>query len=596
MPTERKTNATIGPSQGTVPKVTGADVELGNFISGDDDARDGNASEAARRLLREVHGFSRNTRYGNHGYSDDSSRNEVMGGGTYASGNYSSGGSNYYPHAQDWGRKFLPCNGGCVYIDLNHLEICIPECLDAFDHVAAFNAMLRITRDALHRANDRMPGGQQIKVTVNNTDGQNSWGSHLNFLITRKAYDTLFNRKIHHLLFLGSYQCSAIALTGSGKVGAGNGRPDADFQISSRADYYETLVGSQTTVNRPLVNSRDEGLVGLSARAGGLDDRLARLHCIFFDATLNQVATLLKVGMTQIVLAMIEQEVVPAHLILDDPLETLGAWSRDPSVKARGRLVSGGNYTVAEHAQAVFDEAQRFVAAGKADDLVPKAGEIVRLWGDTLQLLRRQNWDALASRCDWVAKHRVLSDALRRYGVTWNSPQAKHLDQVWAKLDLSEGLYWACDRQGAMQHVVTDGQIERFVHEPPEDTRAWFRAQVLRRADEGTVDDVDWDKIVMRVVEERYRTWTSYAYPTLAMPHPLGFTRRDCEGVLTEVPSLMDAMAELGLNDSQRNGGSGGRTYASASAPEIETGTTASGTNYAIVRVAGAGDSKDKLN
>jgi len=47
---------------------------------------------------------------------------------------------------QDRGRRFLPTNGGCAYIDLDHLELALPETLSAFDHVAYWRAMLHVAR------------------------------------------------------------------------------------------------------------------------------------------------------------------------------------------------------------------------------------------------------------------------------------------------------------------------------------------------------------------------------------------------------------------------------------------------------------------
>jgi len=147
-----------------VPKLCGADVELGNFVLGLE-RLNGTGYEASRALLREIE-----APYAERG---------VYGMGGYA----------YNP--QDWGRKFLASNGGCAYIDLDHLEICQPEVLSAYDHVAAWHAMLRIARGALDAANAKLPAGQTIHVLVNNSDGRgNAYGSHLNFLVTRRSLIT----------------------------------------------------------------------------------------------------------------------------------------------------------------------------------------------------------------------------------------------------------------------------------------------------------------------------------------------------------------------------------------------------------------------
>ena len=98
---------------------------------------------------------------------------------------------------QDRLRRFLPSNGGCAYIDLNHLELCLPEVASARDHVAAWHAMLRIARQAQVQADRKLPAGRKVQVLVNNSDGMgNSYGSHLNFLVTRQARRNLFRRKL----------------------------------------------------------------------------------------------------------------------------------------------------------------------------------------------------------------------------------------------------------------------------------------------------------------------------------------------------------------------------------------------------------------
>src|SRR5262249_21978031 len=172
MPRERS-----GDGRDRVPKLCGADVELGNFILGMERVG-GTGREASRALLREIEAP----------YVD-------------RGGNGTRWASAYNP--QDWGRKYLSSNGGCFYIDLDHLECCLPEVVSAYDHVAAWHAMLRIARRALEAANAKLPPGQRVHVLVNNSDGQgNAYGSHLNFLVTRRAWENTFERKLHHMLYL----------------------------------------------------------------------------------------------------------------------------------------------------------------------------------------------------------------------------------------------------------------------------------------------------------------------------------------------------------------------------------------------------------
>ncbi|MGD0388431.1 MAG: proteasome accessory factor PafA2 family protein [Tepidisphaeraceae bacterium] len=556
------------------PKLCGADVELGNLIVGDSSDRAANtAGDAARALLDEIAGFSRASDGSYYAPSYADSAWPPQAGGFYCDsitqdrdGGRVGRESGYQQYAQDRGRKFLPANGSSVYIDLDHLEICLPEVISAFDHVAAFGAMLRIAREAMVRANERMPAGRTIKVLVNNSNGHgNSYGSHLNFLTTRRCWNNVFNRRIQYLLFLASYQCAGIVLTGAGKVGSEIPGEPARYQIAARADFFEVLAGPQTTFHRPICNSRDEPLAGASGVGRG-DERLARLHSIFFDNTLCQTSSLLKVGMTQIVLSMIEQEQVPAQFLLDDPVESLHRWSRDPEMKVKNRLIDGSEYTAVELLEAIFEKAAGFVDAGRASGLVSDVGRIMEIWGECLRKLRQRDFDYLAGRIDWVAKLSLLERTAAKRRLSWESPAMKYLDHLYSSLDPGEGLYWAMERAGAVRKIVSDGQIERIMHEPPDDTRAWLRAHILRHAGSGLLDDVDWDMVRIREKSVSPAGWTSYHYPALWMANPLRFTRRECEQILQAAPSFIEGLRALGL----------GR--------EIGSGSTAGSTGAAIVQ------------
>lgn len=474
-----------------VAKLVGADFELANFVQGA--PHDGGTGpEAARLLLAEIDGIPAASAAGR--------AREFWLRGPYGY------------DAQDQGRRFLASNGGCAYIDLDHLELCIPEVRSAFDCAAACAAMLRIARDAQRRANARLPDGQKLQVLVNNSDGKsNSYGSHLSFLLSRAAHDDILERRPHYLHFLATHQLSSLVYAGQGKVGSENGRPEVAYQLAQRADFFETLVGPQTTWRRPLVNSRDETLCGRSAA-------LARLHVIFFDQTLCPGASVLKVGAMQIVLAMLEAEDVPADVAIDDPLAAAIAWSHDPTLRAAVRLVDGRRATAVDVQRRILDAALRHRAA-HGFDTVPRADEILALWADTLEKLAAGDLDALAGRVDWVLKLRILERALaQRPELDWRGPELRHLDQLYASLDPDEGLFWPHLASGLVEPWIGEEEVRRFVHEPPEDTRAWTRAMLLRRLDAREIESVDWDRIAVGATRPSGRV-------EIALDDPRGFTR-----------------------------------------------------------------------
>jgi len=577
-------------ADGRVPKVLGADVELANSVLGLHTA-DGTGRIASRLLLERIHGVpqfasyggwsggwnsatatatgqqarsdgssyragpqptqgrqdTRDT-YGSNGAQSAGAAQRCAAGSTQSAGGYRSSGSY---NLQDWGRKFLPTNGGCCYIDLWHLEVCIPEVLSALDYLAALHAMLLVARQAMNEANAQLGTGRRVQVLANNSDGLgNSYGGHLNCLVARRTWDDIFYQfRPTSLGYLASFQVSSMVFAGQGKVGSENGRAWVPYQLSQRADFFETVVGLQTTIDRPLVNSRDEALCGTwraGTAAGARRPDYARLHCIFYDTNLCHVANVLKAGTMQMVLAMMEAGWVDSRLVLDRPLDAVVRLSHDPSLKTRCRMADGRRLTGVELQLCFLEQMQAFHQLGGFEGVVPRAGEILALYADTLEKLRTGEFDALAGRLDWVLKLRLLQRArAQQPNLRWNSERMKLLDHLYSSLDPHEGLYWIAERAGLVDRLVRPGRIEQLVHQPPADTRAFARAMLLRTTRAEEFSRVDWDSISFRL-RGRRNWWT---YRTLDMPDPLGMNRTQTEHLFAaglSLDELIDALASAG--------------------------------------------------
>jgi proteasome accessory factor A len=142
----------------------------------------------------------------------------------------------------------------------------------------------------------------------------------------------------------------------------------------------------------------------------------------------------------------------------------------------------------------------------------------------------------------------------RRPDLTWESPELKHLDLLYSSLDPSDGLYWAYERAGVLERVASDDQIERFVQQPPDDTRAFTRAQLMRLAGRDMTDDIDWDS--MRFKVKSARGWPSY--PTIELGDPLGWTSAETAPVFAAAATLEEALTSLEeVRNPQRNESAG---------------------------------------
>jgi proteasome accessory factor A len=203
---------------------------------------------------------------------------------------------------------------------------------------------------------------------------------------------------------------------------------------------------------------------------------------------------------------MIEAGEIRPDLALEDPIEAAVRFSHDLGLSARAALVSGRMLSSLELQRMFFAHAARVADRGVFDGIVPEWEEILRLWGTTLDLLEAGDLDALARRLDWALKLKILLQALGTYPrLDWTSAEIKHLDQAYSSLDPAQGLYWNYEREGLVERVVPQERVEWFMEHPPEDTRAWTRAMLLRRAGAEAVNDVDWDFVRARAGG---RLWT----------------------------------------------------------------------------------------
>src|SRR5436189_3716979 len=210
-------------------------------------------------------------------------------------------------------------NGARLYVDHAHPEYSTPEVTTPLDIVRWDKAGELVMLDAARRAG-QLPGGTPIVLYKNNTDNKGaSYGAHENYLMRRS---TPFGDIVRHLT---PFFVSRPVVCGAGRVGKGQDGREDGYQISQRADFFEVEVGLETTLKRPIINTRDEPHAD--------PEKYRRLHVIIGDANLSEVSTYLKVGTTALVLAMIEDKFLGTDLSVEAPVAELRAISHDPACR-----------------------------------------------------------------------------------------------------------------------------------------------------------------------------------------------------------------------------------------------------------------------
>jgi proteasome accessory factor A len=446
-------------------------------------------------------------------FDDESPGNDARG----------SGGPSQPPEVETHLVNAVLTNGARYYVDHAHPELSTPECADARSIVVWDRAAEEIVRRSIVAANRMLPDDQELVVHKNNSDGKgNAYGCHENYLMARSVP---FGRIVTHAT---AHFITRQLFTGSGKIGSeapGLGVNEVPYQLTQRADFFEAEVGLETTLKRPIVNTRDEPHADAQ--------KYRRLHVITGDANCSELATFLKVGTTAILLAMVEDDALPRTFAFRSPVQAMRHVSYDLGLDKAYELTDGTTVTALE-VQGAFLEAARTWADREGLDAVGGSevgGRILDEWEQVLTGLASDPM-SLADRIDWVAKYRILLGYKERHGVDWTDQRLKALALQYHDLRPERSL---ADRAGLVRIVEPD-EVERAMTEPPIDTRAYFRGRCLQRWASQVVA-ANWDSIVFDVGESSLRR--------VPMMEPMRGTRAHVGTVLDDSTDPADLVARL---------------------------------------------------
>jgi Pup amidohydrolase len=413
-------------------------------------------------------------------------------------------------------------NGARLYVDHAHPEYSAPECTNPLAVVIWDKAGERIMAEAAAKA-ATIPGTQPIQLYKNNTDNKGvSYGTHENYLMRRS---TPFADIVRNLT---PFFVSRQVICGAGRVGIGADGRGTGFQLSQRADFFEVEVGLETTLKRPIINTRDEPHAD--------PEKYRRLHVIIGDANLSEVATYLKMGTTALVLAMIEDRFFPFDLSLDAPVADLRAVSHDPTLKYLVTLRDGRKMTAVQLQTEYLELARKYVEDRYGANADKMTLDVLERWESVLTRLAEDPMQ-LSRELDWVAKLELLEGYRRRDNLEWDAPKLQLFDLQYADVRLDRGLYNRLAARGRMVRLTDEDKIARAVDNPPEDTRAYFRGRCLRQYAE-SVAAASWDSVIFDVPGRD----SLQRVPTL---EPLRGTRAHVGDLLDRCKSASELVAAL---------------------------------------------------
>ncbi len=361
-------------------------------------------------------------------------------------------------NCSDWG-GFLS-NGARFYLDVDHPEYCTPECRLPLDLVAHDKASELVLQSAikLFQAGE-LNKDYDIFLHKNNSDGYgHSYGSHLNVLMNRSllASAESFGYLVRHYV---PFQIARIILIGGGKRGFENNSRPCDFQISQRADFFECLLSENTVSRRPIFNLRDEPHADPS--------KYFRLHDISTDALLCETAMFLRVALSQVVLAMIEDRFLTENVMPKYPILAIKRVSRDLEFNDQIPLENGKKMTGLEILSYYLDKSEEYL---KINSMHEQHVVAVKLAKDILEKIFDDPFSAFGI-LDW-------STAL---GISESQPD-KAIENLFKFREISDdSLFKKFQDRGKIIRKCSDEEILRACGQAPLDTRAYVRGEIIKR-------------------------------------------------------------------------------------------------------------------
>jgi len=374
-------------------------------------------------------------------------------------------------------------NGARLYVDHAHPEYSGPECTDPLAAVLWDKAGERVMEEAAAQAS-AIPGTAPIQLYKNNTDNKGaSYGCHENYLMSRA---TPFAEIVRYLT---PFFVTRQVVCGAGRVGLGaDGREDG-FQISQRADFFEVEVGLETTLKRPIINTRDEPHAD--------PEKYRRLHVIIGDANMSELSTYLKLGTTALVLSMIEDKFLTSDLSIDGAVAELRAISHDPTCRHLITMRDGRKLTAIQVQMEYLELARKYTQERFGSDVDELTADVLDRWESALITLA-DDPIRLAGQLDWVTKLQLMDGYRTRDGIGWSHPRLQLVDLQYSDVRADRGLYNKLVAAGRMERLLDERDVRRAVTNPPEDTRAYFRGRCLRQYPDA-IAAASWDSVIFDI-------------------------------------------------------------------------------------------------
>ncbi len=280
---------------------------------------------------------------------------------------------------------------------------------------------------------------------------------------------------------------------GAGKVL--HGPRGAQFCIAQRAEHIWEGVSSATTRSRPIINTRDEPHADA--------ERFRRLHVIVGDSNMSEWTTFMKVGITDLVLRMVEGNTVMRDLTLENPIRAIREISHDTSCTRKVKLANGRELSAIEMQVEYYEKTARFLERRGADEVSKML--LARVARGARRADRRASPSGSYARSTGSRSGMMIERYMAKHDLALASPRVALLDLSYHDVNRSRGLYYLLEKAGKVERVVTEPEVNLAMREPPQTTRAKLRGDFIKQAKAKRRDyTVDW--VHLKLNDQAQRT------------------------------------------------------------------------------------------
>jgi hypothetical protein len=166
----------------------------------------------------------------------------------------------------------------------------------------------------------------------------------------------------------------------------------------------------------------------------------------------------------------------------------------------------------------------------------PESDAVLDRWSS---LVERLGTDpaGCAREVEWIAKLRLLDRLRSRDNLEWDHPRLHAMDLQWSDVRPERGIYHRLLAKGAVDRMVDEESVARAVQHPPQDTRAYFRGEVMARYG-SQISAASWDSVIFDVDGAQ-------ALQRVPMLDPTRGTRRHIGALLDASPDAAALLAGL---------------------------------------------------